>query len=308
MALNYNRFCNITLFGKKGTFQITTPRFGRKPDIEVHGILYASEFAKDFEVRIRNLYTDVDLTLFNSIKISAGYFDKPELMVEGSIAIIYTEQPGPDRVTVIKCWMGAAEHILNATVDNLEMPEGSTLKAILESMTSAMQSANIPDSTNPIKVRWKAPQVDASTGALTSPSKLSWNGGVKDLLGHLKSMFPGIYFTIGNDQIIAFNPKQRTLSGFGSETEGAGGKIVPLKYLLSPPNYTAGRVIVTAPWEPGLKPGDIIYILNTNIGTKEATATISARQEALRSMYSVLSVQFDFSTVGSQNKMIVTGV
>ena len=308
MALNFNRYCNITLYGEKGIAQITTPRFGRKPDIELHGILYASSYAKDFEVRIRNLYTDVDLTLFNSIKISAGYFDKGELAVQGSIAIIYTEQPGPDRVTVIKCWMGSAEQIINATVNNLEMPEGSTLKSILEAATNSLQTANVPESTNPVKVVWKAPQIDASTAALTSPSKLSWNGGVKDLLAHLKSMFPDILFTIGNDQIIAINPKLQTMSGFGSETEGAGGKIVPLKYLLSPPNYTAGRVIVTAPWEPNLYPGDMIYILNTSIGTKEATATGAGKMGTLRSMYKVLSVQFDFSTVGSQNKMIVTGV
>lgn len=297
MALNYNRYCNITLFGKKGTFQIMTPRWGRKPDIEIHGILYATEYAKDFEVRIRNLYTDTDLTLFNSIKISAGYFDQPELVVEGSIAIIYTEQPGPDRVTVIKCWMGAAEVILNATCD-INLPEGTTLQAILEAMTSSLRSAIIPESANPVKIIWKAPQVDPATAAMICPVPLSWNGAVKDLLGQLKGIFPDVFFTMGKDQIIAFNPKAPVGSG----------KIVPLRYLMSPPNYTAGRVIVTAPWEPGLYPGDTIYILNTQIGTREATASMAAGAGTLRSTYRVLSVQFDFSTVGGQNKMIVTGV
>ena len=294
MALNFNRFIHIQLYGQRGTFEIRTPLTGRKPDIEVHGILMSADYAQDFEVRIRNLYSSVDLTLFNKIQVMAGYVGKAALVLDGSISIIYTEEPGPDRVTVIKCLVADAELLLNATC-NIELPAGSTLQTVLDTITQSMNQAVVPDSTNAVKTIWKKPGIDPAITALVSNSTLSWNGAVKDIMPELKARFPSVMIMIKGNQFVAFDPKSTI--GTGRET--------PIYYLQSPPNYTAGRVILTAPWEPGLQPGDTIRLISRqDVGTRD----LSTAAAPLKNLWRVISVQFDLSTVGSQNKMIVTGV
>ena len=293
--INFNRFINVTLLGKDGTFIINTPMYGRKPEVELHGMLMASDFAKDFEVRVINLYSEVDLSLFNRINVSAGYFNKPELFIEGSISVLYTEQPGPDRVTVIKCFIGNVEQILNATCD-IKMPAGSTLQVILKTLTDAINQALVPGTTNTMPTRWKDPNIEPSVAGLVCGSPLSHNGSVKDLFPLLKQIFPTVDIVFGNNQLVAFDPKLPPTKG----------NIVMIKHLMSPVSYTAGHAVVTAPWEPSLKPGDLMFIPPQfrTMGVKEATAT---QIKELKPIWRVISVQFDFSTTGSQNKMIVTG-
>lgn len=288
MAMNYNRFCHITLAGKEGTFEILTPKTGRKPDIEVHGILMPSDFARDFEVRIKNLYIkDCNMDLLNSITVSCGYVGKPALVLKGSIDIIYTEEPGPDRVTVIKCLYVDAKMFMNAYC-NINLEAGMRLDSILQTLTIQMNKAAELEN-------WDEPEVDMSVAGQISNAPLQWNGPVKDLMPDLKRRFPKAAITIHNNKFKAIdidNPPERT------------GRLVPLMYIQSPPNYTAGRVVVTAPWEPGLQPGDRIFLPKTGYGSQDMTL----KAGTIRTYYTVMSVQFDFSTVGSNNKMIVTGV
>lgn len=296
---NFNRFINVMLYGADGTFVIKTPKVGRKPEVSIHGLLMSSDYAKDFEVRVTNLYSEVDLSLFNKISIVAGYLDKPALALVGSISVLYTEQPGPDRVTVIKCFIGNAEQIINATC-NIELPAGSTLKAILEEVTGSMNRAIVPGSTNTTKTIWNDPQIDPSLAGLVCNSKLSHNGTVKDLMPLLKQVFPSAYIVFGDNRLIAYDPSVP----FGA------GNAVELKNVQSPPSLTAGHVIVTAPWEPTLKPGDTMILPDSirKYGQRDPSATIVERKKPLKKTWRVISVQFDFSTTGNQNKMIVTGV
>ena len=298
-GLNFNRFINVMLYGADGTFVIKTPKVGRKPEVSVHGLLMSSDYAKDFEVRVTNLYSEVNLALFNRIQVTAGYVGKPALALDGSISIIYTEQPGPDRVTVIKCFIGNAEQIINATC-NIELPPGSTLQVILQEITDSMNRAIVPDSTNTVQAVWAEPQIDPSLASMVCSSKLSHNGTVKDLMPLLKQIFPKADIVFGNNRLIAYDP----------EVPFGAGNLIPITHIQSPPSYTAGHVIVTAPWEPSLKPGDIMSLPASirTMGVREASATLQAAKKGLKKLWRVISVQFDFSTTGNQNKMIVTGV
>ena len=297
--IQFNRFINVMLYGADGTFVIKTPEAGRKPEVSVHGLLMSSDYAKDFEIRVTNLYSEVDLSLFNRISVTAGYYGRTSMSLDGSISVLYTEQPGPDRVTVIKCFIGNAEQIINATC-NIELPAGSTLKVILDEITNSMNRAVVPESTNAIKTIWREPQIDPALAGLVCNSKLSHNGTVKDLMPLLKQIFPGVYIVFENNQLVAYDP----------EIPYGSGKLVPVTNIQSPPSYTAGHVIVTAPWEPSLKPGDVMSLPASirTMGVREASATMRAARKGLKKLWRVISVQFDFSTTGNQNKMIVTGV
>ena len=289
MALNYNRFAHILLYGEKGSRVIMTPRTGRKPNIEVHGLLMASDFARDFEVRIINFYSKLKLQDFNRIKITCGYVGKAALVLEGSITVAYTESPGPERVTVIKC-LTANVNLLVQAACNINLEAGTRLDAVLQTLTESINK--LKAGTGGV---WGEPSVDGNVAALVSTAPLSWNGPVKDLMPELKKRFPDAAVTIQNNRFRAISK---------TTPQASTGKLVLLKYLQSPPNYNAGQVVVTAPWEPGLVPGDRIYFYQTDIGTRDPSLGGSKP----RKEYGVLSVQFDFSTVGNTNKMIVTGV
>ena len=291
VGLNFNRYIHITLYGEKGIFVLKTPKTGRKPNIEVHGLLMASDYARDVEIRITGLY-GVNLTLFSRITVNCGYVGKPGLVFDGTISFVYTEQPGPERVTVIKCLLADAEKLINATC-TINLEAGMRLDSVLQTLTIAINKAKIPQGNNAAPAQWANPQIDQTIKGLMSNAPLSWNGPIKDLMPDLKNRFPGAVIVVQNNQFRAIDI---------DNPPAFSGKTVALRFLQSPPSYTAGRVVVTAPWEPGLSPGDQIYFPNSEFGVKDITAgTPSAR-------WIVLSVQFDFSTVGNQNKMVVTGV
>ncbi len=277
------------LYGKTDTQVVMTPRIGRKPDISVHGIFMASDYAREFELRIRGFYV-TDPSLFSRVRVSCGYVGKVAAVLDGAISVIYTEQPGPDRVTVIKCLLADTETFINATC-NINLEAGMRLDSVLQTLTGFINKTQ----GSPDKAVWATPEVDSNIAGNISNAPLSWNGPIKDLMPDLKKRYPDVAISVQNNKFRAISMK---------DAPPLTGKLVYIKYLQSPPNYTAGRVVLTAPWEPGLSPGDTIYLMNTDFGRKD----ISAMTTKQKKQWTVISVQFDFSTVDSQNKMIVTGV
>lgn len=275
--LNFNRIIDITLVGDGVPNMILTPISGRKPEISLSALLLASDFAGQFEVRYTNLYASVNLSEYSEVIIRAGYRNGTSICIQGSINIAYTENPGPDRVTVIQGVASRLLPMLNVPL-TVDFPFGGySLSVLLSQVSTALG--------------FLPPQVDAAVAGLTCPVPFAFNGIAKDIFPMIKDRFPGVTITVSNNTISAWKDVMTT----------APPKII--KYLHTTPTYTGGKVVLTAPFDPGISVGDVIYVPNTGLGVKDITASSSG----VSSRYTVYSIQIEFSTTENKNSMIITG-
>lgn len=271
---NFNKLIDIKFVTQTKAFEIKTPRHGIKPQIEISGNLTSQDYVLNFEVRITNLYCD-DIDDITDIIVTAGYEGNMSAGLAGKVQNMYTETPGPDKVTVFSCVTANYEAWLNKTID-LKLKEGFSLSDAIKQINAALE--------------FETPIIDASVASLTCPAPLAVNGRCSEAISELKKAFQGVSIV----------PEGKKLRVYPTTAERQSATIHKLQLLTQAPQYSGGTVSVMAPWNPMVKPGDYIQFFNnfkkTSIG---AVVTNTAYVNA---------VQFSFATCTDQNEMIITGV
>ncbi len=271
MALNFNRIIELELASQNDSFKISCPAKGRKPDIEISGVMDQSDQVSNFEVRIKNLYTDKILADYQTIKVTAGYEGNLSTSIIGSVMNVYTSEPAPDKVTVIQCLQSQLTSYLNKTV-SLSLKAGFTLEEALRQISTALE--------------FNAPQVDSSI-TKTAAAPLQTSGLAKDVLHSLRSYWPDVVIVVDNNKLKA-TPNDRGTS-----------KIFNINYVTSAPQFSGNLITLTCPWVPDLKPRDYINI-KTNFYEKDNTLNATD----VKSKYLVNSISFTFGTINSNTMTI----
>ena len=271
---NFNKLIDITFITQSETFKIETPRHGIKPQIEISGNLTSQDYVLNFEIRITNFFCD-DIDAITDVIVTAGYEGNMSAGLAGKVQNVYTETPGPDKVTVLSCVTANYEAWLNQTID-LKLKEGFSFSEAIEQINNALG--------------FETPIIDGAVASLTCSAPLAVNGRCSEAISELKKAFPGVSIV----------PEGKKLRVYPTTAERKSATIHKLNLLTQAPQYSGGTVSVMAPWNPMVKPGDYIQFFNnfkkTSIG---AVVTNTAY---------VNTVQFSFATCTDQNEMIVTGV
>ena len=271
---NFNKLINLTFRTANGIpFCVNTPAKGIKPQIEISGNLTMEGYTHNFEIRITNFYSD-SLDDITDVIVSAGYEGRMSAGIYGSVQNVYTETPGPDKVTVISCVAANYDAWINKTID-LKLKEGYTL---LQAVT------NVKDALG-----YESALVDASIAAKTSAAPLNHNGRCTEAITKIKNAFPGV-------SIITDGKKLRA---FPTESVASSVVVHELALLCQAPQYSGGTVSLVAPWEPMVKPGDYVHF-PTNFMKASLGAIVS--DTAM-----VNTIQFHFATNTDDNEMIITG-
>lgn len=274
---NYNRLIKITFTNEETgeTFKIDCPARGRKPNIQISGTLLPVDYMSNVEIRIVNLYLENGKT-FQSVKVESGYENSMSVAFEGQITNIYDESPGPEKVTVIICTQCKVSKMAGSTIA-LNLDENFNLKTALNQIT---KSAGLD-----------APYIVPEAAGETSASAFTFTGTVQEALHELKGLFPDVIFMFSDKTIKAVKNEI-------SATE------VPkvLKFLQTPPQVVGTTIVIKAPWDPTVKPGDVVSVDRVQFKTK---GTISVG--ALLNTYRVNSVEFRFSSVQGTNNMTIQG-
>lgn len=282
---NFNKIIDLTLSAtaEGDGFEIACPRTGRKPDIEIEGLLTPDDNVQSFTIRVKNLYTSKILSHFHFVKASCGYEKKMAVSFQGSVINVYTESPGPDRTTVIYCAAASFDDWVSARNDYY-FPAGTTLKDILEKLTKDL---NFNEATG-----------DEETLNRTIGTKLELTGTAKDVVHRLRSYFTDIKIIVraGGLSVIGDNQAQRA--------------VFEIPYMLTPPQISGNQYTITAPWDPAIKPGDMIKV-NTAFSTK---STETGDQDAGTGgsdgdgkQLEVIEIRFHFGTI-SGNEMTIVAV
>lgn len=273
---NYSRRINLTFLNEEtgAQFKIECPSKGRKPNIQISGTLLPVDYMSDVEIRVINLYIDRGQT-FQKVRVEAGYENSMSVAFEGEITNIYDESPGPEKVTVINCVQCKVKNMLSNVIA-LNLEKGFTLNSALSQITKAAEL--------------DAPEIVFSD-VETCASAFTFNGTVQEALHQLAPLFPEVTLMFTDRTIKAV--KQEI-----SPTERA--KVI--KFLQSPPQVTGTVVIIKAPFDPAIKPGDVVTVQNVSYLSRK---TISVG--TLMNQYRINSVEFRFSTVQGSNQMTLQG-
>lgn len=272
---NFNKLINLTLQTSTGKqFTIETPVHGPKPQIEISGNLTMEGYSHTVEVRVTNLYTDSIEGDVTSIKVMAGYEGEMSAGVSGTVQNVYTETPGPDKVTVLSCVSATYDAWINNTI-NMKLKEGFTLETAITQISNALG--------------FDRAIIDASVSGLTCSAPLQFNGRCSEAVTKVKEVFPGVSVIVDGNKFRVFpnGAKQSSVV------------VHNLALLTQAPQFSGGTVSIVAPWNPMIKPGDYVHF------------PTSIRQQSLGAITTdtaqVQTIQFHFATNTDVNEMIITG-
>ncbi|MBR5008820.1 MAG: hypothetical protein IKY09_07630 [Methanocorpusculum sp.] len=272
---NFNKLIDLKFQTSNGeAFEIKTPRKGIKPQIEISGNLTMEGYTHTFEVRITNFFSDSIEGDITDISVTAGYEGKMSAGIYGAVQNVYTESPGPDKVTVLSCISANYDAWINKTID-LKTGENFSLRDAINEVSKALE--------------FETAIIDASVADKVCAAALNHNGRCSEALNKIKSCFPGV-------SIITDGKKLRV---FPTEAKSTNMVLHNLELLSQPPQFSGGTVSLIAPWEPMIKPGDYVQFPikfnKTSFGAIQFDKAM------------VNTIQFHFATNSDANEMIISG-
>lgn len=251
---------------------VQCPKQGLKPTINVRGQVKPSPQLNSLEVRITNLNTgDIPLDSYKYLRIEAGYATTLSSSIEGEVANVYQETPGPDGVTVFVMLLGYYAQWTNAVATN-SFPTNTQLQSVLDYCAGKLGLS-----------------LDYQVGrAITIQTAMSFTGPVKDFVVQLASVFG-----------LCIYPDGRFLKAY--DPNKSSNKHHVIRYFTNAPKKEAYGYNFTAPWNPDIRPGDVV-----DIDTRFMRQSYGGAQaQALGSSFVVQLLSFDFSTTDDTNSMTI---
>ena len=266
------------------TVVLPTPPTGRKPSIRLNGTFVAQLVVMHVDIRIWNFTSDLPLSSYKKVKVTAGYADDFHATISGVIMNSFRETPGPDGITVFQMLVGLGEDWVTTTI-NRTFPAGQTLDGVLRDVCSVLGLTlkNYADPTLALKV------------------PIAWNGTAKNLLDKLSDLFKdydadsgafiGLRMVPFGDDLIVYRGDQGT------------GVVHELKYIAHAMHVGRG-VDVQGPWIPTIRPGDTV-----KVDPKYFRQDISgAASGTPGSLFNVFMLEFAFATDTDENMMTLLTV
>lgn len=284
MGLAFGRRINVEFSGDgMSPILINCPATGIKPDIEIQGVYNQSDTVNEFTVRIKNLYVS-GLSDYSRIRVWAGYRDKMVLCFEGEASFVFTESPGPDRVTVISCRLGDFNAWTSKYV-NISYGQPVRLLDILKSLSDTLG--------------FGTPIIDPHLVMQTLPF-FYHIGRASGAVHYLTELMPDVSITCQNNRLTAWKTDNKDAVGL------RGTRTFYLNNLSTTPAITGKSVTISSPWNPDVRPGDYVFF-PTKFYSQDLAAAESNSIGDMAAMQ-VLVMNFHFSTVDDANEMQLEGI
>lgn len=251
---------------------IICPPTGRKPTISLKGSILPSPILSSIELRITNFTTDIPLDQYVFVKIQAGYASALDASIEGEIVNAYQETPGPDGITVFYLMLGLFT-AWNSSTLTFAWPAGTSINSILRRCVFAMGYQRTET------------YLDDS---LVTQTPWSISGIISRFLSEFAQAFQINVYPLG--QIVRVITSRQSTN-----------VVHNIRYLKNPPRHDASGYNFVAPWDPSLRPNDIVQI-----ATPYMRQTFGGAQVGNAStQFITQTINFDFSTTEDTNEMTV---
>lgn len=284
MGLNlYNKIIHLEFLDDKGNVvtAIKCPKKGRKPSIDITGQFTQSGCAPIINVRVKNLYIEEIGSNYPVVRVTAGY-DNTTASFECSIFSMYQEAPGPESVVVIQANLGGhLDKFLNNTVSGL-VQAGGSLEDAIKLVSDALE--------------FDAPSIDSKAAKLKTETQLCLDGTAREALKKIKAAFPSVVVTVADNKLNVY-----------SLDELPQNAVSKINYMSAPVQLTGGKdnvtaAVVTAPWVPSIRCGEPV-----EFPTKFYAGKTGVSNSFNTTVMIPSDIQFQFSTTGTANKMVLTG-
>lgn len=317
---DYKQYQSDLSASRKNRLTIVTPKTGVKPHISVAGTLNAGARVHLITLTIYNISEQIDTMEYNWAKIEAGYYNSGvHVTFEGQIINCYMAKPNPNGELVISIStadmvslyeQGALEvQYKNDLVDIMELLDTafSVVKEKFPDLVTLIDNAEI---ANDIPEAWKQEKfkVRKATRHYRSVMELiAWLNSLFATYSHGTGFASGaglapIVDEEGNAKSVSLPPIklgfdiQGVLHISGSYTETAPANVKSINGIGNA--FLSGNAAtVQAPFNPGILPGDIVFIDVKYFKTRVNMEGVAREQYANKgNLWWVVSSQFVFDT------------
>lgn len=211
--------------------RVQTPMTGRKQMISIQGSFWGSGTITNGVLKITNFYTSKPLSDYKAVRVTAGYKNGNQATIYGTIQNSYIENPPPDSITTFELLQG---NLLEWSTFwfNRSYQKGDMMQHVFQDLATTLN----------LNLNWYV-----KTQFLLDRN-VDFNCLCQDvILFKLKKSTPSLVVRIEYNQMYVYEDNIGT------------GIIYNLDYINSAKKDAAGFNI-TAPWNPAIRPGDIVKL------------------------------------------------
>lgn len=303
----------------KTGFQIITPKSGCKPKITVSGKIIPAETVCAITLTIYNILDNVDTMAYNWAEVEVGYMNSNTHMTfVGEIINCYMAKPNPNGELVISITTADVANLYANGDFEVEFLEDivSTSKLITTCLDAIIKAhPDLKESIDKAELVSKIPEYwqfkNFAVGKATRRFRSAF-----ECITWLNSLFASLPFSTG----YAASSGGASISNAEEKTRG---KLTPLRLgfdnqsnltvttTYSEVNPTTVKAItaigsavltssssatVTAPFNPGLTPGEVIYLDSQYFKTRINTEAVRPYYATKGNLWYIRTMEFVFST------------
>lgn len=297
-------------------FEIRTPKTGIKPDITVSGTIILGNIVQQINLTAVNMSATIDTMAYNYLTVEAGYMDSGiSTTFSGQITNCYMAKPNPNGELVVgattakvSALYAQGEFSVSFTEDVVDTRKLITtcLTAVVAAKPSLASAIDVPYLAASIPLPW-------ATQLFTVGKSTRYFNNAFACITWLNSLFMSYVRSTGYGRgaggiiplvnsrselsplRLSFNTKgQLGYSASFSATTPDGTKT--LSCIGSAVLTSTDSATVTAPFNPDINPGDVVFIDTTYFKTRLNIQSIRQDYAQMGNLWYVLDNTFTFST------------
>lgn len=307
----------------KDGFQIITPKTGCKPNITVAGRIIPSEAVCNITLTIFNILDNVDTMAYNWCEIEAGYLNSGiHMNFTGRITNCYMAKPNPNGELVVGVTTANVTELYGSGDFAVEFPKNvMTTAELVKTCINAMTGAR-DELVDTKTAASRTAAVVASipkywqTKIFTVGKATRYFRSALECIAWLNSLFASYVYNTGYAQSFGMAPMgdaeklsranlcplmlgfdlQGNLCITNTFSEANPTSVKALKAIGSAVLTSTSSATITAPFNPDIKPGDVIAVNSKYFKTRLNTEIAREKYDSLGSLWNVVSMEFTFST------------
>lgn len=299
-------------------FQIVCPKSGLKPNIMVSGKWEVSNTVNEITLTIYNMDANIDTMAYNYAQIDVGYYNSGiHVSFMGQITNCYMAKPNPNGELVISIVCADVQDLyaqgeFEVQFDLDEVDTATLVNTCVDAMCKKYPALRpyCTYVTAPLPVEWSLQSFTVGKGTRHFRSCM-------DCITWLNSLFAT--FTLGTSYASAgINLIKTTATKLTSALPPLrlgfdhGGNLLcrcsyseatPMTtkalYAIGSATLTSENATVTAPFNPGILPGEVVYIERRYFRTRVNLDSVRDAYKNMGDLWNVIQSQFTFSTYGA---------
>lgn len=308
-----------SLLSKTLDFQLITPKTGCKPNITLSGKIIPAEAVCTVTLTIYNMLANIDTMAYNWAEIDVGYLNSGiHTTFIGQITNCYMAKPNPNGELVINVTTADVKNLYATGDFKVDFPldtmttdvlVSTCLDAIVKERPELEEAINVPEILVQIPAIWKGVKftvgkatrfyrsaLDCLTWLNSLFASIPWNTRYASTAG-------GAPFNEVTDEMraslcplkLGFN-KESSLCVTSTYSEVNPMSVKALTAIGSAVLTSGQSATVTAPFNPDIAPGAVVFIDSKYFKTRLNIGAIRDSYRSMGNLWYVLSMEFVFST------------